>query len=35
MGKGLSRRDMLSMAGAAGGLAVAGRFGSALAQQAV
>ena len=31
MGKGLSRRDMLSMAGAAGGLAVAGRFGGAWA----
>jgi len=34
MRKGLSRRDMLSMAGAAGGLAVAGRFGAALAQGA-
>jgi len=33
MGKGLSRRDMLSMAGAAGGLAVAGRFGGAWAAQ--
>ncbi len=32
MRKGLSRRDMLSMAGAAGGLAIAGRFGTALAQ---
>ena len=32
MRNGLSRRDMLSMAGAAGGLAVAGRFSSALAQ---
>ena len=31
MRKGLSRRDMLSMAGAAGGLAVAGGFGSARA----
>ena len=34
MRKGLSRRDMLSMAGAAGGLAVAGRFGDVLAQGA-
>ncbi len=34
MRKGLSRRDMLSMAGAAGGLAIAGRFGGALAQGA-
>jgi gluconolactonase len=32
MRNGLSRRDMLSMAGAAGGLAVAGRFGAAWAQ---
>ena len=31
MPKGLSRRDMLSMAGAAGGLAVASRFGNAIA----
>ena len=31
MGRELSRRDMLSMAGAAGGLAVAGRFGNAFA----
>ena len=31
MRNGLSRRDMLSMAGAAGGLAVASRFGSAFA----
>ena len=34
MRKGPSRRDMLSMAGAAGGLAIAGRFGGALAQGA-
>lgn len=32
MRTGLSRRDVLSMAGAAGGLAVSGRFGRALAQ---
>ena len=35
MGQGLSRRNMLSMAGAAGGLAVAGRFGKAWGQGAM
>ena len=34
MGQGLSRRDMLSMAGAAGGLALVGGGGSVFAQQA-